>query len=707
VVNPRDPTESVLDPTRDGRGDDSRESQEPPPPEVPGFKILVKLGQGGQGSVWLAEQQDGLGKRCALKVFPAEAKASYTRELEAWRRVEEIRRLTNTPHLVEGYAASTTQAGLAFVAMAFFERGSLADRLVADGPFPAGSAVRYTRHVLAALDLLHQHGLWHRDVKPQNILLGNDGIARLADYGLSKKLGATVTASCTPAFAAPEQLAGETDADGVRIDIYGVAATLFALLTGKPPVPGRPDVFLLERRKVPRPVHAPLLRALNPDPAQRFSRAADFAHALALAEPSSSHAGLEAYAATASPEAERVVHEAFTAETRAADPDRPLAATPPGAIRAPKESAVESHPATTRGRRARRARLLLAAAAGLFGLALVLELVKPQNTPDARIPPGDDGGITTATLSTGTIVDRPPTGVAVTEEKDPIALARVRGLGAGQGGLVLTGAAAVWLSLPGKTLAMPVAVGRAVPWTRERVLAALADGTLELVGASAVTAVPAAEKGRVVALAGHAASGRVAFARDSGVVHVLRLDEQDRVAKASPFRLPEPIAGAVVLGLAFDETGERLAVASVVEAEGSGRVATYSLGATPRLESVICIAGPVGVAWLSPAELAVADVDGELLVVDAGTGALRRVLPCFEGTIISVARDPSSEVLLVLGDDRTIQPEGSPGTVALGEPGEPLGALARVARKRLVGFNVAELLGRGSVSRVLSSESYR
>src|SRR5207248_6108593 len=126
-------------------------------------------------------------------------------------------------------------------------RASLADRLASDGPLATPLAVRYARHVLLALDLLHKHGLFHRDVKPQNVLLGSDGIARLADYGLSKQLGTSVTGSCTPAFAAPEQLAGEEGADGKKIDIYGVGAMLFALLTGKAPVPGRPDVFLLER----------------------------------------------------------------------------------------------------------------------------------------------------------------------------------------------------------------------------------------------------------------------------------------------------------------------------------------------------------------------------------------------------------------------------------------------------------------------------
>jgi hypothetical protein len=698
VVGPNDPTKSVLDHTQAAGSDPNAPVPEPPPPEIPGFKLLTKLGQGGQGSVWLAEQLDGFGKRCALKIFAREQAASYTRELEAWKRVEEIRRGTGTPHLVEGYAADVTRQGVAFVAMAFFERGSLSDRLVADGPLPSSVAVRYMRHVLAALDLLHQHGLWHRDVKPQNILLGNDGIARLADYGLSKRLGATVTASCTPAFAAPEQLAGEEDADGVRIDIYGVAASLFALVTGKPPVPGRPDVFLLERRKVPRPIHAPLLRALNPDPAQRYSRAAEFAHALAMAEPSSSGAGFAADVVNAVPTGERTIHEALSAETRAADPDRPLAVTPPLPLRAPKESSAVAR-ATTRGRRARRARAALLAAGGLFVLALVLDALSGQGGTLAD-PHKTDGAVPTTES-----VDRPTrTPIAVSEERNPIPLARVRGLGAGTGAVALTGSGTVWLAAPGKTLALPIDARRAVPWTRDRILA-LQGSDLALVGELGAYPIPGSE---VVALAGHAPSGTIAFGDARGELHVFKLDDQDQVVPGSRFKLPTQ-GRSIVTSVALDAEGSLLACASISDPDGEGRIAIYSLGRAqvPRLETVLEHPGPVAVAWLDARSLAVADMEGALSVLDARDGSIRRSLPCFEGTIVSLARSADGEKLLVLGDDRTIESADAPGTVTLGEPGESLGSLARVARKRLLGFRVDELLGRGEVKTVLDATSFK
>src|SRR5262249_10549173 len=110
-----------------------------------------------------------------------------------------------------------------------------------------------------------------------NVLVGVDGVARLADYGLAKRLDASVSASCTPAFAAPEQLAGEEEASGVRVDVYSVGATLFALLTGKPPIPGRVDVFAFGRATGSRRPEGALLRGLWRDAGGRFQSAGEFA----------------------------------------------------------------------------------------------------------------------------------------------------------------------------------------------------------------------------------------------------------------------------------------------------------------------------------------------------------------------------------------------------------------------------------------------
>lgn len=255
---------------------------------VAGYRIVEALGRGGEGSVYLAEGLDGLGKRIALKVFLPSARSRFERELAAYRRIEAARVAAACPHVAEGLAAGPLADGGGFIALAYQPGGSLADRVKRGGPLPADEAVRTTRELLLGLSLLHEAGLCHRDVKPHNVLVGADGLARLGDFGLAAERDGSISAGGTPAFAAPEQFAVVSDAglvqdpdeaagdapevarrSGVAIDVYGAGATLYYLLTGRSPPPGRPDLFLLEARKVPRPLQRALLAALAVDPAAR------------------------------------------------------------------------------------------------------------------------------------------------------------------------------------------------------------------------------------------------------------------------------------------------------------------------------------------------------------------------------------------------------------------------------------------------------
>jgi hypothetical protein len=217
----------------------------------------------------------------------------------------------------------------------------------------------------------------------------------------------------------------------------------------------------------------------------------------------------------------------------------------------------------------------------------------------------------------------------------------------------------------------------------------------------------------------------VAFAGPTGIVHTFQLDGLDRVVPRSGFRLPDPeaaddaLAHSVVTGLSVDDAGTKLAVASIADPSGSGRVAVYSLGAAPgeathppdpprwAVATVLDIPGPVALAWLSETALAVADVEGTLSVVDARDGALLRRLELPFGTVVSLARSVAGDLLLVLGDDRRIEPEGTPGTVALGERGEVLGGVPLAPKNRLLGFRIDQLLARGAASPVLDTVELR
>ncbi|MEZ6185947.1 MAG: serine/threonine-protein kinase [Planctomycetota bacterium] len=256
------------------------------PEELAGYRILRPLGQGGQATVYLAEAQ-GVGKQVALKVFPASERERYARELETYRALEAERRERPLPELVEGLAAGELADGGGFVALRYEAGGTLAERVAADGPLPLEAALAALGAVLRGLEALHALGRYHRDVKPHNVLLGADGQARLGDFGFAGVLDATVSSGGTPAFAAPEQwaLGDAVPRDGAAIDVYGAGATLYFLLTGSSPLPGAPDVFLMERRGVPRWLQATLLRALDPRPGGRYPDVVRFRQALAPPAP--------------------------------------------------------------------------------------------------------------------------------------------------------------------------------------------------------------------------------------------------------------------------------------------------------------------------------------------------------------------------------------------------------------------------------------
>lgn len=236
------------------------------PIDVPGFAIERRLGAGGSCEVWLAREREGLRRPVALKVFVG-AREAYERELEAVRQVEALRRETRCPTFVQSLATGEADH-LAFIAFEVLD-GTLQEHVERRGPLPFAEAVQRAREVAAALALLHARGLYHRDVKPGNLLLDADGRTRLADFGLSRPLDGTLSAAGSPAFAAPEAIAGRP-LDGRRLDVYSLGATLAWLLTGETMLPGRPDVFLLERHGVPRALQRVIVRAMAADPGERI-----------------------------------------------------------------------------------------------------------------------------------------------------------------------------------------------------------------------------------------------------------------------------------------------------------------------------------------------------------------------------------------------------------------------------------------------------
>jgi WD40 repeat protein/tRNA A-37 threonylcarbamoyl transferase component Bud32 len=201
------------------------------------FELLQELGQGGMGIVYKARQKK-LNRIVALKMIRGGNWAS-NEELQRFYLEAEATAQLEHPGIVPLYEFGE-QDGQHFFSMGLVEGGSLATRL-RDGPLPQRQAATLAKRVAEAVAYAHQQGIIHRDLKPANILLDKDGQPKVTDFGLAKNVRGdshlTVTGQVvgTPCYMAPEQAVGRPEGVGPAADIYSLGATLYCLLTGRPP----------------------------------------------------------------------------------------------------------------------------------------------------------------------------------------------------------------------------------------------------------------------------------------------------------------------------------------------------------------------------------------------------------------------------------------------------------------------------------------
>lgn len=276
--------------------------QAPAKPCIPGFELLAELGRGGMGVVYLARRMCD-GDQVAIKTIQPAAAGS---DEEVQRFLREARVLSDLRHPnIVRFDAMDEASGLLFFVMEYVMGVDAMQALRRDGPMETGRAVRLVCDVLDALGFAHTRGYVHRDVKPSNLLLeGEPGFERckLADFGLAKAYnssplsGVTMLAGIggTIPYMPPEQITNYRDAKPPA-DQYSAAATLYHLLTGQhifdfgellphermskilleEPVP------LLDRRSdLPKGLAESVQRALQKEPAKRFSETRGFRDAL-------------------------------------------------------------------------------------------------------------------------------------------------------------------------------------------------------------------------------------------------------------------------------------------------------------------------------------------------------------------------------------------------------------------------------------------
>jgi len=254
-------------------------------PKVDGYEILHRLGEGGMGVVYKARQLR-LNRLVALKMISAGAHASHTQR-DAFRvEAEAIARFQH-PNIVQVYETSE-QDGLPYFSMEYVGGGSLAQRLKRE-PLPPKQAAELIETLARGMHYAHQRNIVHRDLKPGNVLLTEDGVPKIADFGLVKYLpqGAeeaeTQAIRGTPAYMAPEQAAVQAKLIGPRTDVYALGAILYELLTGRPPFLGSSVVEALDQVRsqdpvrpselqptIPRDLETICLKCLQKEPEKRY-----------------------------------------------------------------------------------------------------------------------------------------------------------------------------------------------------------------------------------------------------------------------------------------------------------------------------------------------------------------------------------------------------------------------------------------------------
>lgn len=254
------------------------------PERIGPYKIYRKIGAGGMGNVYFGVHETTF-QQAAIKVLPASMAREEGFVQRFSREIDALRQLSNR-HIVELYQDGSTDDGTFYYAMEYVDGVTLTEEITDRKRLPWKEVIDLSLQIAAALKAAHDAGIVHRDLKPSNLMLTQDRVVKLTDFGVASLFAASRLTRAggvvgTAEYMSPEQARGQRASR--RSDLYSLGAVMYAMLTGRPPFTGPTASDILQKHQfsqfdrptryvpdMPRPLEELVCQLLDKDPAKRL-----------------------------------------------------------------------------------------------------------------------------------------------------------------------------------------------------------------------------------------------------------------------------------------------------------------------------------------------------------------------------------------------------------------------------------------------------
>jgi len=255
--------------------------------QIGNYRILKQIGAGGMAKVYLAVHKDVPNLKVVLKILSSPQHAA--RFMQEADKLALLERNPNICHIRHFFNHEDELV----IAMEYIDGKSLEELIAEKGKFPVEETIKIIADLLTALAFAHDKEIYHRDIKPGNVMFDGEGQLKIIDFGIAKgktdpQMTIVGTATGTPEYMAPEQFAGGEHLDYAKCDIYAVGTLMYAMLTGRPPFKGENEFVLRDAKLSEDPVPPSrhdkdisgeldriILKAMDKDPARRFASVAE------------------------------------------------------------------------------------------------------------------------------------------------------------------------------------------------------------------------------------------------------------------------------------------------------------------------------------------------------------------------------------------------------------------------------------------------